>query len=342
MANPKWSYLGIDIGTASIKLVELADSSGVPELATYGLAEFPLDSKGRSAKISPDEIAATIRELVKQSKVRTKKTYSALPSHEIFTSILSFPILKKKELQEAIRREAESVLPLPIDQMVLDPQVLEESSAKGETRILLVAAPKSVVSNYDIIFKKAGLNLLGLETEGFALIRSLVGKDPSSMVVVDFGASATDIIVIDKTIPFMSRSINVGGSDITAAFVHRLGISAEEVEQLKRDTGLNGSNSTIVNMDVFTVALTPMINEIRHTISSFQQQTGGRVEKIILTGGSATLSGLTDYIAGIFKVRVYIGDPWARVRYPIELKGILSETAGRYGVAIGLAMRTIK
>ncbi|PJE76268.1 hypothetical protein COV04_00075 [Candidatus Uhrbacteria bacterium CG10_big_fil_rev_8_21_14_0_10_48_11] len=334
------TYLGIDIGSASLKLVELRSAAGVPELVTYGIAELPLAEPG-STRPSIEAIGDTLAALYKEMNASAKKCYSALSSDEIFTSIISLPKLKKKEFMPVVEEEAAKLLSRPVNEMVLDPQILEDASDTTTQRVLLVAAPKELVERYEAIFKRAKLELLGLETEGFALVRSLVGRDRVGVCVVDFGASTTDITVIADGTPYFNRSLTLGGRNLTLAMRDILGLSLEDAEQVKRDVGLQASEHG-QPPDVLLKIIKPIAEEIRYTLQLFREQTGRNVEKIILSGGSAMLAGFAEYLETTLKMRTYIGDPWARVRYPLELKSLLELSASRYGVAVGLAMRPLK
>jgi type IV pilus assembly protein PilM len=236
--------------------------------------------------------------------------------------------------------------------MILDWKVLEEAPPSGpvqtegapkSVRILLTAAAKNLVKKYLDVFKIAGLNLLSLETEAFALIRSLVGADKSTILIVDMGAACTNIFIVDAGIPVLNRSIDLGGAALTKTLSANLNISLAEAEQLKHDIGLAETEPRGVPRLIET-SLAPLINEIRYCINLFQSQEGTgikKVEKIILTGGGAALPNLRDYIASGLALRVYIGDPWARVIYPEELRPVLDEIGPKFSVAIGLAMREI-
>ena len=342
-AGAKRQYLGVDIGSTSIKVVELRDVNHVPELVTYGLAELPFGGfHGENDAVIRD-IAVTVAATCAKAGVKTTKAMTALPTYAVFTSVISLPKLSKSELASAIRWEAKKVIPLPIEDMVLDPQSLPEPGPNGTVRVLLTGAPKNMVERYIKIFKQTGLNLLSLETEGFALIRSLIGRDRSPTMILDLGASSTDIMVVDEGIPHLNRSIDIGGLAITKAIARSLNVAPERAEQFKYDVGIGALESPTSEIPkTVAAALAPILNEIKYTITLSQGQSHRTIEKIILTGGSGLLANFPRYLSEALSIRVYIGDPWARVRYPLELKGVLQESAARFAVAVGLAMRDIK
>lgn len=335
-------YLGVDVGSQSIKIVELADVNHVPELITYGVAELPPGGLTGSETEIVAQLATTIRDTCVSARVTANKALTALPTHAVFVSILNLPKLPLAAAPAAIRAEAAKVTPLPIDEMILDPQILASAEGYNGLRVLLTGAPKTIVSHYVDIFKQSGLTLLSLETEGFALIRSLLGKDPASTMIIDLGSSTTDIVIVDGAVPFLNRSISVGGEAVTTAVAESLRVSLLEAEQIKRDVGLASKDGTGTLPPALAQALAPLMNEIRFTLKLYFQETGKAVEKVVLAGGSSLLPHLPEYLSQSLNLRVYVGDPWARVRYPLELKSTLAQSSARYSVAVGLAMREIR
>jgi type IV pilus assembly protein PilM len=210
-------------------------------------------------------------------------------------------------------------------------------------KIFLTGAPRALVKKYIEIFKEAKFNLLSLETETFSLVRSLVGNDKATVMIVEIGANTTDISIIDKSTPIFSRSIDVGGLTITKAISNNLNIGMERAEQFKYDLGVNSfdSPSSIIPKTVLET-ISPVINEIKYALNLFQSKNEISVEKIILSGGSSLLGNLSDYLSKILDKKVIVGDPWARVVCPLELSNLLREIGPGMSVAIGLAMREIE
>ena len=296
-----------------------------------------------------------------------------------------------KDLASAVKWEAKKYVPLPLEEMILDWQVIKETEGSIITpkleikktsavvknkksfffflkkqekiaepeivkkikdsgsknlniRVLVTAAPKTLVSRYLSIFQAAGLKLLSLETEAFALSRALIGQDKSTIMIVDLGSITTDICLIEQGVPVLNRSIDLGGLTITKAIASSLNINLERAEQFKRDFGVSlnrqetqkGINKTIAT------AIGPILNEIKYVFDLYQAQAGANVEKIILAGGSALLNNFNHYLEQLFNKPTVIGNPWDRVVYPAELKPVLDEVGSRLAVSIGLAMRDIK
>ena len=379
--STNYSYLGVNIGASSIKLVELADDKGTPKLATYGFTEQSVDIIKDDSEAARNEAARILKHLFKESKATGNKVITALPTFSVFTSVLSLPQMNKKDLAGAIKWEAKKIIPMPLEDIVLNWNVINEIKSPGsnkmkgiiggkgekhvegeqhkkdkkdkeekkeDTKVLITGAPKKLVSKYMDIFQRANLSLLSLETEVFALIRSLVGNDKSTLIIVDLGAKATNISLVQNGLPVINRSIELGGNNITQEIGQNLDISVERAEQFKYDIGIsdNGSNSSVFKSIESTI--TPIIDEINYTIDFFKEQLAlgqnlekENIEKIILTGGSSLLSYLPDYLSQKLNKKVYLGDPWARIVYPEDLKPIFEEIGPKLSVPIGLAMREI-
>ncbi len=220
---------------------------------------------------------------------------------------------------------------------------ISQKTKNKSTKVLLTAAPKDLVKRYMEIFKASGFALLSLDTEPLALIRSLASNDKSPLMIVDIGSVVTNISISVNAVPILSRSLDVGGMTITKSIANSLNVSLSRAEQFKYDIGMNpmraGQGSvpkTIEN------ALVPIIDELKYSINLYRNQGKNNIEKIILTGGSSLLLNLPEYLSNVLGIRSFLGDPWARVIYPEELRPVLDEIGCRFSIAVGLAMRNIE
>ncbi len=343
------SYMGIDIGSTGIKIVELKKESGKIKLVNYGFSENE-ESEIVDWQNNPELSAKVIKKIIREAGISAQSAISALPTFSVFSSILNLSNVSKKDIASAIHWEAKKVIPLPLEDMILDwkeidTSLKEENKKKNvnNIKVLLTGAPRILVKKYIEIFKLAKINLLSLETETFSLIRSLLGNDKSTIMLVEVGASTTDVSVVDSIIPILNRSIDVGGEKITEAISKNLNISLDKSEQFKYDLGVSaiaspGSKAPQAIID----AVSPVVNEIKYAINHFQDKNNKKIEKIVLSGGSALLPDLTKYLAKILDMKVIIGDPWSRISYPKELKPLLQEIGPRLAVAIGLAIRELE
>jgi type IV pilus assembly protein PilM len=340
----KSSYLGVDIGTFGIKIVELKEEGGKPRLYSYGFSENKAVEANDNKKMDPEYIAKVINKIWKEAGMSSRNAVAALPTFSVFSSILSLSNVSSKDLKSAVYWEAKKVIPLPLEEMILDWKEINEGDGdkkdKNNIKVFLTGAPRVLVKRYVEIFKKAQINLLSLETETFSLIRSLMGNDKSAVAIVEIGANTTDIAIVDKSIPVLSRSIDIGGLTITKAISDHLNIGIERAEQFKYDLGISSveSESSIIPKTI-AETISPIINEVKYTLNLFEGKNNKQIEKIIFSGGSALLIDFASYLSKIIDRKVIIGDPWSRVSYPLDLKPTLDEIGPRMSIAIGLALR---
>lgn len=368
------NFLGIDLGAGSVKLVELRNEQGRPRLVTYGKYEVPLDTIVDNDWSKRKEAAVEIINLLlEQTKASSRLVVSALPTFEVFSSLITVPAVAPKDLVNTIRLEAKKVVPRPIDEMILDwkeigttdikaeaPEKKEEGAeevpeeqelgtitgSKGteQKKILITAAPKDMVARYVDIFKEVGLKLVGLETEAIALSRALIGRDPSVVMIVDMGAKSTNLSIIERGVPVVNRGVNFGGIRVTQKMAERMALSLPQVEQWKRDMGLAVEKTTL--SPAVQEILDDLLHEIKYLFQLYRSQIstyeeGGSIEKLVLAGGSAFIPGLANYLAEQLNVPVHLGDPWARIIYPEDLSSVLAELGPSMAVSLGLAMRQI-
>ncbi len=340
------SFLGIDIGDSSLKMVELVKKNKKIILNNYGFSENLTKTKF-TAMEDPQSLAKIINKVKSDIGISCNRVTVSLPSFTVFSSVINLYNINKKNIAEYVNDEARKVIPIPLEEMSLAWEPISHSkndaTPNNNTKIFLTGSPKKLVRKYINIVQSAKMELVNLETETFSLIRSLLGDDKTTTMIVDLGANSTDICIVKESIPYLNRSINVCGSSITEAISQKLGLAFEKAEQLKYDLGVatvNGSETEVPT--IILNAIAPIINEIKYMLDLFRSSNNESVEKIILTGGGALLINLANHLENALNVRVVVGDPWFRVSCPPELRPVLAEVGPRMAVAVGLALRSIK
>ncbi|MFA5886336.1 MAG: type IV pilus assembly protein PilM [Patescibacteria group bacterium] len=343
-------FLGIDIGDSSLKMVELEKRNRQIYLTNYAFSETV--SEVNFMKVDDiNYLAQAINKVRLEAGIKATRVTASLPTFAVFSSIININSSDKKKLAGIINEEAKKVIPLPLEEMTLDWKIVTDEGAKSAKRdsardglrVFLTGSPKKLVRKYIDIFRAAKLNLLSLETETFSLVRSLVGDDKSTVMIVEIGANSTDLSIVKESIPVLNRSLAVCGATVTKALSEKLGLSFTQAEQFKLDlSGALSADSREELPQLVAKTLDPVVVEIQYMLDFFHSQNSGPVEKIILSGGGALLLNLADYLAKRLNLQVIIGDPWSRIRYAEELRPVLSEVGPRLAVAIGLAMREIE
>ncbi|PIR96392.1 MAG: hypothetical protein COT92_01340 [Candidatus Doudnabacteria bacterium CG10_big_fil_rev_8_21_14_0_10_42_18] len=329
------SILGVDIGTANIKVAQVTQGES-PILETYGIVNIDSPLGGKSNEAAIEEMAGILKTLLNKAGVSTKKCVISFPNSSVFTSVIELPIMKDEELNTAVEYEAKKYVPLALADIDLSWTVVagEEASAQGKQKILLTAVPKQITQNYLKVFDLAGLQPQSGEIEALALIRSLIGEKQLNCVIIDIGAKATGVNIIEKGFLRLSRNLNVGGDTITNRISKSLNISNFRAEQFKKDFGV--SSGTFL-----PDAIRPVLNSIKTEVAKLlkiYQAQNIRVDSIFLVGGGSNLPGIVDFFSDL-EIKVLLGDPYQAVGYNKNLETILKRYSLSLPIAVGLALR---
>jgi len=372
--KPK-SHLGIDLGAGGVKVIELKLEKKRPMLYTYGLTSqmqdvhhlFDVSAKNNTSLLSGDQKNKNTASLVDPEQVKKyanllkavcvrAKTIAlsatvSLPVSVVFHAVINLPLLKKEELDRVLRAEVKKLLPRPIEEMVLDYQMIKNAPESKTQRVLINAVPKELVIFYTQVFKLAGIELESLEPESIALERSLVGRDKSVAMIIDIGAERTNFYIIDQGFAITHHSTEIGGARLNKILSSVLGVNDDLIEQIKYDyfgSLLKKTNQSQMTKEkfhnLFFTIIDPIIKEIEYSFEIYLRQTGNEnkhPEKIILTGGGSSMPYLTDFISEKFNIKCYVGDPWGRLVYQEGLKPVLGKIGSRMSVAVGLALRKL-
>lgn len=342
----KKGYLGIDLGVAGIKVVQLQKSALGGKLFTYGFSERAPEESGKDYLEAAQETGALLKEVCSRARTTTAVAVGALPVHAVFSSVISIAPSPQRELRQAVEREAQKLIPLPLDEVILDFKMVQAAQETEKTvAVLITAAPKRIVEQYLQIAKSAGIAFGSLETEAFALIRALLGNDPTATVILDMGAVRSNILFVDRGIPVLTRSVNIGGKQCTEAIARSLNVSLEQAEAIKLDLGnvpLPGASPSVLPPPL-KEALRPLVNELNYSFGVYRASNKSvrLPERIILTGGGSGLSGLPEAFSAEFNTRTFVGNPWERVDAHPDLQSLLQSLGSRFAVAIGLALRNL-
>ena len=208
-------------------------------------------------------------------------------------------------------------------------------------QILLTAVPKEVITKYNRITKLAGLNLRGLEVETAASVRSILGNDKSTVLLMDFGARSTNINVIYNGYPVMSHSIDTAGFDLTKVLSQGMGVSLRRAEDLKKERGLKAGLAEAEMISIMTPLVDKIFTETERIVNIYVRRTGKRLDRVVILGGGALLPGVEEYVSLRLGLPAVTGNSFARVIYPPILEPMIKEIGPMFSVAMGLGMREI-
>ncbi len=334
--------VGIDIGTKSIKIVELDKKRDSYTLRGSGVIGYTGPSLD---KITDDAglvaIAEIMRKLHKEAKISSNDITISLSEEHVYTRIIKFPLLSDQEIASAVKWEAEQYIPIPIADAVVDHQIIErdETATPPVTRVLLLAAPKEVVHGYVQAIQAAGLNVTTVETELLALCRSLAPSSGTHMVV-DFGSSSTDMAITRNGKMVFTRSIPTAGNALTRAVAQSLGMDEIQAEQYKKTYGLATDKLEGKVSNALLPVIKMVAEEIKKAVHFYQSEDKGeQPQSVILSGGSSGLVGIIAQLSELLNREVVVGDPFSKVEMDSNIRQSLAAYAPLYSIAAGLAMR---
>ena len=333
-------FFGLDIGSSAIRIIELRRWGGNYSLAKNGSVNIPIGLSQSDSSIDSKQLAEIIKQLVKDLNIGTKNVVAALPGSAVFTTVVKMPQMSSSEIEKAIKWQAEQNIPLKIDEVTVSWQVINPGiGERKEMAVMIVAAPNEKVERLIRLLEQANLSSLHIETVPVALSRSLGKTQGVKTLIVDIGALTTEMAIVQDEVLFQSRSLSVAGFTFTRAISQNLGVDLSQAEQFKRKFGLAKDKLDGQIFKTLEPILSGIIEEIKRSMKFYQEQLGGSIEKIVLSGGSARLPELTSYFSTILETDVEVGNPWVGISYSSSQEPSLSGTYAEYSTAIGLAKR---
>lgn len=333
--------VGVDIGSKTIKIVELAREGGKFRLKASGI----VGHKSKTPELIKDDkefgiLAESIKKLHKEAKVSSRSVAIALPETQVYTRTIRFPLLTDSEISSAVKWEAEQYIPIPIDEAIVQHQIIERIEVSpAQVVVLLVAAPKILVEKYAKAVEMAGLSLVSVETELIALSRALAPED-QTVLVVDLGARSTNIAIAKNSQLVFSRSIPTAGEAFTRAVAQILGVQEAQAEEYKRTYGLSKTQLE----GKIKVALEPVFrvvaDEMKKAVHFYQsEEKGDSPTSAILSGGTAGMPEVVSSLTQMLGIEVIVGNPFSKIEVEPEAVKSLAGYAPFYSTSVGLAMR---
>jgi type IV pilus assembly protein PilM len=337
------SIIGLDIGTHSIKLVEVEKSGNEVTLTAAGSVRAPPKGMESTLKADTEAVAAVIKQLLHDAGAHGKTVQLALPESQVFTRVIEVPQLSQRELTSAIQWEAEQYIPLPLDQVNLDFAVLRDSkvTGTGKMEVLLVAAPKSLIDKYVQVLDYADIAAVSVETEILASSRALTRSAQISKtgMILSIGAQTSDLAIIHGGVLAFVRSISAGGDAMSRALSQEMDIDIAQAEEYKKAYGLETDKLQGKIVTALKPIMDALINEMKRAIVFHQEKhKAERVDTIILNGGTALLPGMVIYIAEAMGIEAQLANPWSGIRRDQRFN-VLNTQGPAFSVAVGLALR---
>jgi type IV pilus assembly protein PilM len=343
LSGGQTDFFGLDVGTTAIRAVQLKGPGPIKTLANYAFAPIESAVAQSDGKMDKQKVAKAIHDLVLKSGIKTKNVAVNLSSHRVFTTVIEWDKMPLPELAQAIKYQAEPLIPTPIDQSKIDWAVIGDSPADPKKfEILLTSVPNEYIESRLDVLESVGLNVIAFEPDGIAMARSLAPLDSTlPQMFLDIGSNTMDLVITSNDIPHLVRTIPIGTATLIRAAVQNLAIDPAQAEQFVLKFGLvkDKMDSQVYNAIIGTVD--SLMLEIDKSIKFFQgRYPASKIERVIVSGGASALPELPLYIANKLNMNVEIGNPWRNVGFPESRKDELSAEANHMAVAVGLAERT--
>ena len=327
----------------SIKLVSLSKGTTSLVLDAIGETKTPLVNWTKPDKTGKPmvEVANAIKILLSDLKIKPAQAVVSLPEDEVVSRLIRLPPLKDNEVRDALKFEAETFVPYPLDQVSIDYEVLEQDES-GRLTVFAIAARNELISAYVKLFKILGIDLMALESPAVAMRRAVVESVSSTagMLLIDMGEKYSDIVCINAGKVYFTRAMSVGGESLTRAISINLGLDMASAEEYKKAYGLKEMQLEGKIKNAITPVFSSMAEEIRRALASFLEEQNKAADMLVLSGGGANLPGLAEELTRILGIEVQVIQPFVKMdTTKIVLPMDLNVEGCRFSLAVGLGMR---
>jgi type IV pilus assembly protein PilM len=347
MANRKLA-VGLDIGSSSVKLVQLKEKRGGYQLQAFGTVALPPEAIVDGALMNSAAIVQAIQELIAQQKVKTREVAIGVRGHSVIIKKITLQRMTQEELDETIQWEAEQYIPFDVKDVNIDTQILTpEGDAAGQMDVLLVAAKKDMINDYTSVCAEAGLTATVVDVDAFAVQNAYEANYEvdagQAVVLINVGAAVSNINVLSRGVTTFTRDITMGGNAFTEEIQKQLNISYDEAEALK--VGGQGESDAVVPQEVERViqgVADQMGGEIQRSLDFYSSTAAdGRIARVYLSGGTARIPALFKVIEARAGVPVEILNPFKNVEVDNRKfdPALILAAAPSAAVGVGLALR---
>lgn len=344
-AATRTGVLGVDIGSSSIKVVQLKEVKGVPTLETYGelqLGPYEGIDLGRGTHLPAPKLVEALIDILREAGTTAKDVTFALSYNASFTTTIQIPTIEQEKLGTMVPVEARKYIPVSLTKVDLNWFPLAIHPEEKTTSVLVSAIYNEAQERYMSIMAGSGLKVVAREIEIFSMIRAVLTPSDDVVAILDFGASSTRLCIVKKGVLVKTHSILLSGVEITNALAKALAVEFKDVEELKRSVGLRGKEGDPRVQKTIITTLERGLREIHTVIKRYEEEDKVTVQKVVLCGSGAQLRGVQAYVQDMFSRTVEIANPFAKVSYPAFLEDTLVHAGPTFASAIGVALRVFQ
>lgn len=345
--------IGIDISGRTVKAVEVIDR-GEPHLRTSCWAALGSGLIRRGIIQDVAQVARVVRQTLRScspAEVRGREVVGSIPEVQSFVRVLELPYLAPREMDEAVQWAVRRHIPFDLDRVYIDWELLSGPRADGRCLVFVGAAQRAVVNPLLAVLDQSGLNVVALELEAQAVARCLLPRDPAEaravrgVLVVDLGATATNVIFFDQGAMRYTASVQSGGDDLSQRLIEQLGLTPEAAAEAKARVGVRGGaeERIVAALRSGVLELTRKVERVAREMSVQMSREQG-IRAILLSGGGANLPGIDVMFGQVFSgVPVQLGNPLINLRSAAD-RGqarLSNADALHFTTALGLALRRV-
>src|ERR1044071_9834897 len=342
------SMVGVDIGSSSVKAVELQGKGNEFQLVSLGYEPLEADSVVDGQIMELNTVSNAIANIFTVHKIKTNRVAAGVNGHSVIVKNIVLPQMTPAELQESFAWHAEEHIPFDISDVNLDYHVTE--SKEDAIHILMAACKRDKVANLKQAIQLAGKQPAVIDVDAFALQNCYeLNYDPQPGQVVallNIGASTTNINILNGVRSVFTRDASFGGNQYTSLLQKELGLTFEQAEQVKRGMPLPDGSDNVETHPILDTVSDILALEIQKTMDFYRatvEEGESAVEKILVSGGGSKLTGLIDFLAKRFEVSVEMFDPFRKIR--VDSRGFdpeyMREIVPEMAIAVGLALRGV-
>ena len=341
------NVVGLDIGSSSIKAIELKKSKGQIEVTHIGFEPLASDIVVDSMIVDSGSVSSAISKIFTENTMKSKLVATSVSGHSVIVKKISIPTMSEQELVEHIGTEAAQHIPFDISDVNIDFQILSEDLSGPQMDVLLVAVKKDKILNYTNVLSLAGKSPAIVDIDAFALQNCYeYNYDPApgaTVALLNLGASVMNINIVKGVTPLFTRDVIVGGNQYTDSLQKELDLSFDDAEAFKlgRQVGTVSADAKVPILQQVTEII---VLEIQKTFDFFRATAPGEhIERIYLAGGSSKVPGLIEALRQEFSIPVELLNPFQRVALPLgNTAALVDQNAGQLAVAVGLALRSFE
>jgi type IV pilus assembly protein PilM len=339
--------VGLDIGSSSIKAIELRRARGEIQVVNVGMEPLASDIVVDSMIVDSGSVASTISKVFADHGIKSKQVATSVSGHSVIVKKITMATMPEEEMEGAVRNEAQQHIPFEMSDVNLDYQVLSTDESERKMEVLLVAVKKDKILNYTNALQLAGRQPVIVDIDAFALLNcydyNYTPPNNATVALLNLGASVMNINIVKGAAPLFTRDVSVGGNQYTDALQKELDLSFDDAESLKLGRKV-GTVSDDAKTPILQQVTELIVLEIQKTFDFFRATASGdHIERIYLAGGSSQVPGLVEALRREFSLPVETLNPFLKIEPAANASAeVMEQHAPQLSVAVGLALRSFE